>query len=86
MSPVRKHIGYRSGWRIANDAPGRVFAMGVYGQNLFLDFERRIVAAKLSSWKKAEDRLPFLATHWAFARLQKALGRSAGAAERLVQI
>ena len=51
-----------------------VFAIGVYGQNLFLDFERRIVVAKLSSWKEAEARLPFLATHWAFAPLRKALG------------
>jgi hypothetical protein len=68
----------RSGWRVADDAPRCVFAVGIYGQNLFLDFERRIVVAKLSSWKKAEDRLHFLATHWTFARLQKALGRSAG--------
>jgi hypothetical protein len=66
-------MSYRSGWYVANDAPRCVFAMGVHGQNLFLDFERRIVVAKLSSWKKAEDRLPFLATHWAFARLQQAV-------------
>ena len=71
-------MSYRSGWYVASDAPRCVFAMGIHGQNLFLDFERRLVVAKLSSWKKADDRLPFLATHWAFARLQKALGRPAG--------
>ena len=78
MSSMRRDMSYRSGWRVANDAPRCVFAMGVYGQNLFRDFERRIVVAKLSSWKKAEARPPFLATHWAFARLQKALGRAGG--------
>jgi CubicO group peptidase (beta-lactamase class C family) len=69
LAPVSRNMGCRSGWYIVNEAPRRVFAMGIHGQNLFIDLENRIVVAKLSSWKRANDPLPFLATHWVFAHL-----------------
>jgi CubicO group peptidase (beta-lactamase class C family) len=73
MAPISRNMGYRSGWYVVNDAPQYVFAMGIFGQNLFIDFARRIVVAKFSSWPKPTDPLPFVATHRAFARLRKLL-------------
>jgi CubicO group peptidase (beta-lactamase class C family) len=42
-------IGYRSGWYSVHGAPPVLFAMGVYGQNLFIDPQNRLVIAKFSS-------------------------------------
>ena len=40
---------YRSGWYVIDDAPQVLFAMGIHGQNLFLDRANDIVVAKVSS-------------------------------------
>ncbi|MBX3480666.1 MAG: serine hydrolase [Caulobacter sp.] len=40
---------YRSGWYVIDDAPQTLFAMGIHGQNLFLDRANNIVVAKVSS-------------------------------------
>jgi len=76
FAPIAKSMGYRSGWYIVDDAPGCVFAMGIHGQNLLLDFENRMVVAKFSSWKAPIVPLPLLATHKAFARAQRSLKRA----------
>jgi CubicO group peptidase (beta-lactamase class C family) len=70
FAPISKNMGYRSGWYVVDDAPNRMFAMGIYGQGLFIDFESRVVVAKFSSWKRANDPIPFFATHKVFSRLR----------------
>jgi CubicO group peptidase (beta-lactamase class C family) len=77
FAPISKTMGCRSGWYVVDDEPRRMFAMGIYGQNLFIDLENRIVVAKFSSWKQASAPLPFLATHKAFSHLQASLRRPA---------
>jgi len=52
-----------------------MFAMGVNGQNLFIDRANKIVVAKLSSWKKRTDCVPMWLTHRRFEGLQRALIR-----------
>jgi hypothetical protein len=52
-----------------------MFAMGIHGQNLFIDRANRIVVAKLSSWKQRVDYLPLWATHRGFERLRRTLAR-----------
>jgi CubicO group peptidase (beta-lactamase class C family) len=66
---------YRSGWYLVDDQPKTMFAMGIHGQNLFIDRANRIVVAKLSSWKRRIDYLPLSATHRGFEKLQRTLGR-----------
>jgi hypothetical protein len=66
---------YRSGWYLVDDQPKTMFAMGIHGQNLFIDRANRIVVAKLSSWKQRIDYVPLWATHRGFERLQKKLIR-----------
>ena len=64
-------MGYRSGWYVVDEEPRRLFAMGIHGQNLFIDAARNLVVAKFSSWPQASSALPFLVTHKAITRLQK---------------
>jgi len=56
-------ICYRNGWYIINDQPQIIFAMGIYGQNLFIDRANNIVIAKFSSWKKSIDYIALPLTH-----------------------
>ena len=74
----RRHgtnMRYRSGWCLVDDRPKTMFAMGIHGQNLFIDRANRIVVAKLSSWKQRIDYLPLWATHRGFERLQRTLAQ-----------
>jgi CubicO group peptidase (beta-lactamase class C family) len=45
----RMDMRYRSGWYVVDDEPAMLFAMGIYGQNLFIDLANRLVVAKVSS-------------------------------------
>ena len=47
---------YRSGWYVLNGRPQVLFAMGIHGQNLFVDRAHRLVIAKLSSQPEPLDR------------------------------
>jgi hypothetical protein len=49
-----------------------MFAMGIHGQNLFIDRANRIVVAKLS-WKQRIGYVPLWATHRGFERLRENL-------------
>lgn len=64
---------YRSGWYVVDNDPGYIFAMGIYGQNLFVDRANRIVVAKLSSQATANDFRAIGLTHRAFAEIRRVL-------------
>ncbi|MDB5967419.1 MAG: hypothetical protein JWQ72_3919, partial [Polaromonas sp.] len=50
-----------------------LFAMGVYGQNLFVDRANGIVVAKFSSWAEPTDYRALGLTHMAFAEIRRCL-------------
>jgi CubicO group peptidase (beta-lactamase class C family) len=75
FASISTNMRYRSGWYLVDDQPKTMFAMGIHGQNLFIDRTNRIVVAKLSSWKQRIDYVPLWATHRSFERLQRALSR-----------
>ncbi len=75
FASISTNMRYRSGWYLVDDQPKTMFAMGVHGQNLFIDRANRIVVAKLSSWKQRIDYVPLWATHRGFERLQRRLGQ-----------
>jgi CubicO group peptidase (beta-lactamase class C family) len=64
---------YRSGWYVVDNDPGYIFAMGIYGQNLFVDRTNRLVVAKLSSQASANDFRAIALTHRAFAEIRRLL-------------
>jgi CubicO group peptidase (beta-lactamase class C family) len=71
FAPISKNMCYRSGWYIINDQPPIIFAMGIYGQNLFIDKANKIVIAKFSSWKKPTDYLALALTHHMVKKIRK---------------
>jgi CubicO group peptidase (beta-lactamase class C family) len=75
FASISQNMRYRSGWYLVDDQPNTMFAMGIHGQNLFIDRANRIVVAKLSSWKRHIDYVPLWATHRGFARLQRTPGQ-----------
>lgn len=74
FAPIAQNMRYRSGWYVIDDAPGTLFAMGIHGQNLFIDRTNRIVMAKFSSWPKPIDSAALGLTHKAFGILQRGRG------------
>ncbi len=73
FAAIGKKMRYRAGWYAVDDDPQVLFAMGIHGQNLFIDRKRRLVVAKLSSWSNPIERLPLFFTHRAFSRLQRSM-------------
>jgi CubicO group peptidase (beta-lactamase class C family) len=73
FAPISKKMCYRNGWYIINDQPQIMFAMGIYGQNLFIDRANKIVIAKFSSWKKPTDYLALPLTHYMVKRIRVSL-------------
>jgi CubicO group peptidase (beta-lactamase class C family) len=72
---IGKTMSYRSGWYTLDDEPKLLFAMGIHGQNLFVDRANRIVVAKLSSWPKPIVNAAVWFTHLTARKLQKSLRR-----------
>lgn len=70
---ISPHMRYRSGWYMVDDEPRVMFAMGIHGQNLFLDRERRIVIAKLSSQAQPIDYRALPLTHLMEKQIRLAL-------------
>ncbi len=71
-------MSYRAGWYAIHDGPGLLFAMGVHGQNLFIDAANQVVIAKFSS----QDRLDYPAvslTHAAIPELSRRVLAAAAA-------
>ena len=72
FAPISRNFRYRGGWYSVGDDPKHLFAMGIHGQNLFIDRARRLVMAKFSSWPQRIEYGPLLRTHTAFGELQRA--------------
>lgn len=73
MSFGRRRMHYRSGWYVARDEPKLLFAMGIHGQNLFVDRANGLVIAKLSAQNEAVDGRAVGLTHRAVAELRRCL-------------
>jgi len=73
FAALSRNMSYRSGWYNIHDQPQLLFAMGVYGQNLFIDRANRIVIAKVSSQSAATDYRAIGLTHAAVATIQRCL-------------
>ena len=68
-----RDMSYRSGWYVINDEPKILFAMGIHGQNLFVDQANRLVIAKLSSQHSPIDPGAMALTHRAVAEIGRCL-------------
>jgi CubicO group peptidase (beta-lactamase class C family) len=68
-----RSMSYRSGWYVIDDAPKMLFAMGIHGQNLFVDRANRLVIAKLSSQGAPIDLPAWTLTHRAVAEIRRCL-------------
>jgi len=68
-----RDMSYRSGWYVINDDPKTLFAMGIHGQNLFVDQANRLVIAKLSSQHSPIDPGAVAVTHRAVAEIRRCL-------------
>jgi hypothetical protein len=56
---------------VIDDEPQIVFAMGIHGQNVFVDAANRIVIAKLSSQNSPVDNQALWLTHKAVAEFRR---------------
>lgn len=62
-------MSYRSSWYVTHDRPGAMFAMGIHGQNLFVDRQSGVVVAKFSSQNNPIDYQAIGLAHMALPRL-----------------
>ncbi|ATQ41803.1 serine hydrolase domain-containing protein [Caulobacter mirabilis] len=67
---VSREMSYRAGWYVTHDRPGSMFAMGIHGQNLFVDRESRVVVAKVSSQNSPIDAKAIALAHAALPLLR----------------
>lgn len=70
---IGARLRYRAGWYIVDDEPAHLFAMGIHGQNLFVDRTNRLVVAKLSSQASPIDYRALPLTHRAFSEIRRLL-------------
>ncbi len=82
FAPISKNLSYHNGWYIIDEQPKIIFAMGIHGQNLFVDTENRIVIAKLSSWSKMTDYVALPLTHVAVGSIRRSVLRARRRASR----
>ncbi|RJF74330.1 serine hydrolase domain-containing protein [Rhodopseudomonas palustris] len=73
LFPYRR-MSYRGGWYVVDDEPAMMFAMGIHGQNLFVDPTHRLVIAKLSSQGTPVDTAAWAVTHRALPEIRRCLG------------
>jgi len=66
-------MSYRSGWYVIKDEPRTLFAMGIHGQNLFVDRANRLVVAKFSSQVPRVDYPAWMLTHRALPEFRRVL-------------
>ena len=69
---------YRSGWYVIDDAPKTLFAMGIHGQNFFVDRVNNIVFAKFSSVNNPIDFRVTPLIHRGYHALRRSLLRGPG--------
>lgn len=68
-------MSHRGNWYTIHDAPRTLFAMGIHGQNLFVDLENGIVIVKLSSLGLPIDIRALTLTHRAVPAIAGCLSR-----------
>jgi CubicO group peptidase (beta-lactamase class C family) len=68
---ISRNMRYRSGWYVIDDAPQVLFAMGIHGQNLFVDRANGMVIAKLSSQAEPIDPQAIWLTHQAVPEFRR---------------
>jgi CubicO group peptidase (beta-lactamase class C family) len=73
FAAISRNMHYRSGWYVINDAPQLMFAMGIHGQNLFVDAANQMVIAKVSSWAQPVEGQAIWLTHQAVAEFARCL-------------
>ncbi|RDH15139.1 unnamed protein product [Aspergillus niger] len=73
FAPVYQNMSYRNGWYVVHDAPRMIFAMGIHGQNLFVDPDNELVIAKFSSHNDENDVERVLTTHRGVAEIRRLL-------------
>jgi len=71
--PISPHMRYRNGWYVIDAVPQLPFAMGIHGQNLFLDRANRIVIAKFSSQAQPTDYRAIGLTHMTVSEIRRLL-------------
>ncbi len=76
FAPISRRMSYRSGWYTIDGDPQVLFAMGVHGQNLFIDRANDIVIAKFSSWSQPTDGRAMWLTHTAAAEIARCLSQA----------
>jgi CubicO group peptidase (beta-lactamase class C family) len=69
----RAGMSYRNGWYVTQTQPRLLFAMGIHGQNLFVDKTNAIVIAKLSSQHDPIDHKALPLTHRGVAEIRRCL-------------
>jgi CubicO group peptidase (beta-lactamase class C family) len=78
FASISRNMHYRSGWYVIDDAPQLLFAMGIHGQNLFIDAANNIVIAKVSSWAQPVEGLSIWLTHRAVSEFARCLAEAHG--------
>jgi CubicO group peptidase (beta-lactamase class C family) len=73
FAAIGTDMSYRSGWYIVEGEPQTLFAIGIYGQNLFIDRTNGIVVAKLSSQSAPIDYQAIAFTHLAIPEIRRCL-------------
>ena len=74
FSGISRRMSYRSGWYTQDDRRPMLFAMGVHGQNLFIDLQSRLVIAKFSSQAERIDGQLIGLQHMMAAEIVRLLG------------
>lgn len=67
----KRTVRYRSCWYMIDEDPPLMFAMGIHGQNLFVDRRNALVIAKLSSQANAFDPGADYLTHAAVREIRR---------------
>jgi CubicO group peptidase (beta-lactamase class C family) len=73
FASIATKMRYRSGWYVVDDAPRLLFAMGIHGQNLFVDAANRIVIAKVSSLNDPINPRAIWLTHKAVPEITRCI-------------
>jgi len=71
---ISRNMAYRSGWYVINDELQILFAMGIHGQNLFIDAANQMVIAKVSSQAPPVEPQSIWLTHKAVSEFARCLG------------
>jgi CubicO group peptidase (beta-lactamase class C family) len=77
FAAISRNMHYRSGWYVIDDAPQLLFAMGIHGQNLFIDAANQMVIAKLSTWAQPVEGQSIWLTHKAVSEFARCLNETA---------